>query len=228
MISQLKMSARFVYCDNSYKGFLKNFGTNQRRYGFEGTEDTATTKSSHLVFIWFDSNLLVVYFVSVFSVGSSSLALSDVKVLTVLSCGHFHTLLFSFAYSSIQRLHELHGSLWGGHLSLFYFFIMQCFVRHLHVSIQDTWITSLSNYPLFSLPFSSCSLPHPIVSLFHLCPLFIHDFMDVLRLGATNEKCLDRIHSVRCSPVFALSSVVRPCRAYSSVVYLFSLFPSHT
>lgn len=27
--------------------------------------DTATTKPSHLVFLWFDSNLLVVYFVSV-------------------------------------------------------------------------------------------------------------------------------------------------------------------
>lgn len=65
---------------------------------------------------------------------SSSLALSDVKVLAVLSCGHFRTLLVSFAYISVWRLHELDGSLWG-HLSSFYFFIMQCFVRHLHVSI---------------------------------------------------------------------------------------------
>lgn len=49
--------------------------------------DTATTESSDLVFVWFDSNSLFVYFVCVFSVGSSSLVASDMKVLTVFSCG---------------------------------------------------------------------------------------------------------------------------------------------
>lgn len=76
------LCTRFVYCDYSYRGFLKELWNKLETLCFEGTEDT-TTKSSHLVFIWFDSNLLVAYFVSVFSVESSSLALSDMKVLTL-------------------------------------------------------------------------------------------------------------------------------------------------
>lgn len=87
--------------------------------------DTGTTESSDLVFVWFDSNSLVVYF-GVFSVGSSSLVISDMKVLTAFSCGGIF-ILFSFSLFIVQYryyMNKMVMSHFGAHLSLFYISIM--------------------------------------------------------------------------------------------------------
>lgn len=93
---------------------------------------------------------------------SSSLALSDVKVLAVLSCGHFPTLLVSFAYSSVWRLHELDGSLWRGALIfiLSFYYAVFCQTSSCQYIVHFGYIPLQLPSFFFVLPLLFVALPH--------------------------------------------------------------------